>query len=124
MEKHTLTFVKRQHAGRKMIRKPRTQKELEVAIKAVRSMGGPAKAARLITYVTGESIDKVSVFGWTKRGIPPGWADEVYSICGVPPWISNPGVFHKRLEKANYLPIKSLTLRAQRFIDNGYQAGK
>lgn len=102
----------------------RSQKDLDVAAKAVRAMGGPAKAERLIYHCTGRSITKVSVYNWMIRGIPPTWADDIYNICGIAPWISCPDVFPKRLAKTGYLPIKSTARVAQRFIDNGFRAGK
>lgn len=101
-----------------MPRKQRTQKEIDAAAKAVRAMGGPAKAARLITHVTGDEIGKVSIFNWTKKGIPHDWADDIYSICGVPPWISNPGTFRKNGDK----PVSAMTRKAQKFIDKGYKS--
>lgn len=102
----------------------RSQKDLDVAMKAVRAMHGPAKAERLIYHCTGRSITKVSIYNWQIRGIPPTWADDIYNICGIPPWVSNPDVFHKRLAKTGYLPIKSIALAAQRFINNGFKASK
>ena len=104
-----------------MSKRKRSPQDLVVAAKAIKAMGGPSKAARLITHCTGEPINKVSVFNWSKRGIPHVWADDVYNICGIPPWISNPDTFKQRLAKIGYLPIKSVTLKAQRFINNGFK---
>ena len=103
-----------------MAHSKRTAKQLKAANDAVNYIGGPSKGARLIQHVTGKKVSPVSVHNWKKTGIPPDRADLIYSICGIPPWITNPDVFPKRLALIGYLGQPAVKEKADRFAKRGY----
>ncbi len=91
-------------------------KRVKAAKKVVDKLGGPTIGAKVIMKILHIKIDKVSLSNWTSNGIPPTWAEDVYDLTGIVPWITNPHVFKRIAVRKHYFPAPRKNSQATALI--------
>lgn len=78
------------------------RRRVKAAVRVVKALGGPTMGAEIIRKVLRAKIDKVSLFNWTKNGVPPRWSEDIYDLTGISPWITNPDIFKRKEVRVHY----------------------
>ena len=97
------------------MKRQRTAAEGRAGKRAVAAMGGPVMTVKLVKQVLGKEVSRPAVYKWERKGVPPEWADDVYNLSGVGPWITNPSVFKRRYNSV--MPVMTVRRKAIAFLN-------
>ena len=70
---------------------------------------------KILKHLVVTTIDKASIHSWLKNGIPHYWAELIYDITGVPPWVTNPDTFTRVDIRKYYKPKPTIQRKVQAF---------